>query len=124
MALAHPVRDTTLVFTITGEEIQKSIQTRVARHEGEINKCLDEISSMLAKKSEDFNTLAQNAASLMLVLADKEHLAVEALVVKAQLQRASSLTSERIDLLCIARNLDQKIYYKVNLQEAKRYGLV
>ena len=121
----EPIRDTTTVFVRSGGETQKAIQTRIARHNGEVAACLTTVSTMLKDKAQNNSEqVAEQAAALMLVLEGGEHLTAEALVVKTNLKRASFLTNETLDLTCIAVNLDSDAQYLVSLEEAKRYGLV
>jgi hypothetical protein len=119
-----PVRDTTQVFVLPGGEVQATLQTRAAHHEAEITKCLNKVAALLKGKAEDFDALAIQATGAMLALSQGKHLNSDALEIKAQLDRASYLTEERLDLLCIRRNLNEETFYKVTLEEAKRYGLV
>lgn len=119
-----PVRDTTQVFVISGGEIQETLQTRAVQHESEVTKCLNKVAALLKGKAEDFDALAVQATGAMLALSQGKHLNTDALEIKAQLDRAAHLTEERLDLLCIRRNLNDQTFYKVTLEEAKRYGLV
>jgi len=118
------VRDTTQEFVVSGGEIQATLQKRAAQHSGEVNKCLDKVSSLLKGKGSDYDSLATAATGAMLALAQGKHLNSDSLEIKAQLDRAAYLTDERLDLLCIGRNLNDQTFYKVTLDEAKRYGLV
>lgn len=122
---APEVRNTTQVFVISGDEIQSSINIRARQHDAEINKCLDKVSNLLRSKADgDFDALAVAATGAMLALIQDDHLTSDSVEIKAQLDRASYLTKQRLDLLCIARNLQKATFYKVMLDEAKRYGLV
>lgn len=119
------VRDTTQVFVVPGGEIMKQLASRAAQYEGETSKCLDKVAGLLRAKADgDFDNLAVQATGAMLALAQDKHLTSDSLEIKAQLDRAAYLTRERLDLLCIRRNLDEQTFYKVSLEEAKRYGLV
>lgn len=119
------LRDTTQVFFIQGGSIQKSIQHRSKQHEGELAKCLDKVATLIKNKADgDYEALGVVATGAMLALVQDVHLTSDSVEVRAQLDRASYLTSERLDLLCIARNLSESTFYKVTLEEAKRYGLV
>jgi len=119
------VRDTTQEFVLSGEEIIKAIQSRSNRHQNEIGQCLDKVSDLLKRKSEgEFDALSSHAVGAMLAIVREEYLTSDSLEIKAQLDRAAYLTNEQLDLLCIARNLVKESYYKVTLEEAKRYGLV
>lgn len=119
-----PVRDTTQVFIVSGGEIQTTLQKRAAQHAGELSKCLDKVAVLLKGKATDFDNLAVQATGAMLALSQGKHLTSDSLEIKAQLDRAAHLTEERLDLLCISRNLNDQTFYKVTLEEAKRYGLV
>jgi hypothetical protein len=119
-----PVRDTTQVFVVAGGEIQAMLQTRSQQHEGEIAKCLDKVATLLKGKATDFDGLATQATGAMLALSQGKHMNSDSLEIKTQLDRAAHLTDERLDLLCIRRNLNDQTFYKVTLEEAKRYGLV
>lgn len=119
-----PVRDTTQVFVLPGGEVQATLQTRAAQHEGEIKKCLNKVAALLKGKATDFDALAIQATQAMLAISQGKHLTSDSLEIKAQLDRAAYLTEERLDLLCIRRNLNEQTFYKVTLEEAKRYGLV
>lgn len=118
-------RETTTEFVLEGASIQKALQSRISRHQSEVETCLTKISSMLKEKAE-YNTenLAAQAAAVMLVLTSDAHLTSDALVIKTQLERASYLAKEQLDLVCIAKNIESEMLYKVSLEEAKRYGLV
>ena len=119
------VRDTTTVFVMLGEEIQKTIQNRIARHNGEIGTCLTKVADVLKEKSQyNIERLPDEAAALMLVLASGQNLTATALVVQTNVERASFLSKEVLDLTCIGKNLDSEGFYNVTLEEAKRYGLV
>lgn len=119
------VRDTTQEFVLSGREIIEAIQQRSSRHQGEIGQCLDKVNVLLKRKANgDFDELSNNAVGAMLALIRKEYLTSDSLEIKVQLDRAAYLTNERLDLSCIARNLVKESYYKVKLEEAKRYGLV
>jgi hypothetical protein len=118
------VRDTTQTFIVAGGEIQATLATRAAQHEGEVTKCLNKVAALLKGKAEDFDGLAVQATGAMLALSQGKHLNTDALEIKSQLDRAAYLTDERLDLLCIRRNLGDQSFYKVTLEEAKRYGLV
>ena len=122
---APQVRDTTQVFIVPGDEIMKQLASRAAQHMGETTKCLDKVAALLRGKADgDFDNLAVQATGAMLALAQDKHLTSDSLEIKAQLDRAAYLTQERLDLLCIRRNLSEQTLYKVSLEEAKRYGLV
>lgn len=118
------VRDTTTVFIISGDEIMTKITSRVKRHEGEISRCLDKVALVIRSGAEDMDSVAKNATGAMLAVHLTENLTTDTVAVKSQLERAAHLTRERLDLLCIARNLGKQTFYKVTLEEAQRYGLV
>ena len=119
------VRETTTTFLVIGSDIQKSITSRISRNKGEIDKCLTNVSSMLKEKAQhNIEQIAEQATAIMLVLAMGEHLTSDSLVVKTQVERASFLSKENLELSCIAKNLDKDTIYKVTSQEAMRYGLV
>lgn len=118
------VRDTTQVFIISGGEIIQSIQKRVKRHEGEISRCLDKVAVVIRGGAEDMDSIAKNATGVMLAVHMATNLTTDTVAVKSQLERSAHLTRERLDLLCIARNLGKETFYKVTLEEAQRYGLV
>ena len=119
------LRETTQTFMLSGSDIQAALNTRAKQHDEEVKKCLTKISKILTDKADgDYAKLAQIATAAMLALAQNVHLASDAIEIKAQLERASYLTQERLDLLCIQRNLTGSVFYKVSLEEAKRYGLV
>lgn len=125
MPAAPGVRDTTQVFVLDGAEIIKAIQARASRHQGEVSQCLDKVSDVLKRKSEgEYESLSVHAVGAMLALVRGEYQTTDSLEIKAQLDRAAYLTNEQLDLSCIARNLVKESYYKVTLEEAKRYGLV
>jgi hypothetical protein len=118
-------RETTTEFILQGTDIQKSLQSRISRHKNEVDKCLTAISDVLkAKSGGTIDNLATNASAVMLVLTTDKHLTADALIIKTQLERASFLSQEQLDLSCIAKNIDSNVLYKVTLEEAKRYGLV
>ena len=122
---APNVRESTQEFVLTGDEIIQSINNRATRHKNEVGQCLDKVSDLLKKKSEgDYDNLSSHAVGAMLAIVREEYLTSDSLEIKAQLDRAAYLTNEQLDLLCIARNLVKESYYKVTLEEAKRYGLV
>lgn len=117
--------ETTLVFVKRGDEIQDAINKRATRHQNEIKDCMDSISMKLLKDFDgDTDNLVTQLVSLMLSLVLNKHLTGRALSIKTQLERAAYLTEEKLDLLCIARNLNKQDFYKVTLEEAKRYGLI
>jgi hypothetical protein len=118
------VRDTTQTFIVAGGEIQETLNKRAKQHEGEIAKCLDKVAVLLKAKAADYETLAIQATGAMLALSQGKHMNSDSLEIKTQLDRAAYLTDERLDLLCIRRNLGDQSFYKVTLEEAKRYGLV
>lgn len=119
------VRETTQEFVLVGNEIIEAIQSRSSRHQNEISKCLDKVAALLKKKADgDFDALSNHAVGAMMAIVRQEYLTSDSLEIKAQLDRAAYLTNERLDLSCIARNLVKESYYKVTLEEAKRYGLV
>jgi hypothetical protein len=119
------VKETTKEFIIIGDAIQKSLHLRITRHDNEINKCLTTVADLLLSKSNgDIEQLASQAAAGMLALTSQKHLTSDALLIKTQLDRASYLSEERLDLTCIAKNLFSSEYYRVLLDEAIRYGLV
>lgn len=122
---APSVRDTTQEFVLTGHEIIDAIHQRSTRHQNEIGQCLDKVSALLKRKAGgEFEELANHAVGAMMAIVREEYLTSDSLEIKAQLDRAAYLTNERLDLSCIARNLVKESYYKVTLEEAKRYGLV
>jgi len=119
------VRETTQEFVLVGGEIIEAIQGRSSRHQNEISQCLDKVAALLKKKADgDFESLSNHAVGAMMAIVRQEYLTTDSLEIKAQLDRAAHLTNERLDLSCIARNLVKESYYKVTLEEAKRYGLV
>lgn len=125
MAGKPELRETTQIFMISGADISASLNLRAKQHDEETKKCLTKISALLTDKAQgDYGRLAQEATAAMLALAQDVHLASDAIEIKAQLERAAYLTQERLDLLCIQRNLAQSVFYQVSLAEAKRYGLV
>jgi len=119
------LRETTQTFMLSGSDIQSALGNRAKQHDEETKKCLTKISKIFTDKADgDYARLAQIATAAMLALVQNVHLASDAVEVKAQLERAAYLTQERLDLLCIQRNLTGSVFYKVSLEEAKRYGLV
>ena len=125
MAGKPELRETTQTFMLSGSDIQAALGNRAKQHDEETKKCLTKISKIFTDKADgDYGRLAQIATAAMLALVQNVHLASDAIEVKAQLERAAYLTQERLDLLCIQRNLTGSVFYKVSLEEAKRYGLV
>lgn len=125
MPAATTIRESTQEFVLTGSDVIKAIHNRATRHQNEIGQCLDKVSALLRKKADgDYDELANHAVGAMMAIVRQEHLTSDSLEIKAQLDRAAYLTNERLDLSCIARNLVQEQFYKVTLEEAKRYGLV
>lgn len=125
MARMEP-RESTQNFVLSGRDIANALKGRIKQHEGEISRCLDKVATFLKQRAEgDYDRLADSAAGLMHSLFQDPHiLTTDTVAVKAQIERASYLTRERLDLSCILMNLEDQTFYKFNLDEAKRYGLV
>ena len=121
----HQIRDTTTTFVISGDDIQTSINERMIRHRSETDRCLTTVADMLKEKGQDNSEqVAIQAAAIMAVLFGADNLASDALVVQVNIERASFLNKECLELACIAKNLQATASYYVTLEEAKRYGLV
>lgn len=128
---ATALHENTEVFVVQGSELIKKIYERAKRHEQEQQKCLEELSDIMtsSKLSEQGgetwdHAICKVAASLMLALGLGTNLTGSALVAKAWLDRAVFLTREIQDLSCLAKNLTPGDYYKVTMEDARRYGMV
>jgi tartrate dehydratase alpha subunit/fumarate hydratase class I-like protein len=120
-----PVYTNTQTFYIPGSRVQTAIYERAKRHQDEIDRCLLWITSYLADKASAKNdTPSKLCSSVMLALGVGKNLTSDALMVKAQLDRAIYLTNEVTDLSFIAKNIDSHAVYAITLDEAKRYGLL
>lgn len=119
------VHESSQTFMISGRQLKTAIYERVRRHSLERDNCLDKVATQLeeaAQKKGD--SVAKQAASAMMSVLLNKNLTADSMTVKAQLDRTVFLTNEVTDLTCIAKNLLQDDFYKVSLDEAKRYGLL
>lgn len=118
----EPEHSTT--FIVPGSELYTALERRAARHQGEINECLDSIMKLLREKAgTDYELLLSSSVNAMLALHHPDSMTAPTRVIKAQLERAAHLQNERTDLLTIARNLNRERAYRLSVDEAKRYGM-
>lgn len=112
------------VFNIPGDELVASLEKRAARHQGELNDCLESVSTILKEHSgESYETLLQTCVQAMLAMNQPTNMTVWARVINAQMERAAFLQNERTDLLTIARNVRKDRSYRITVEEARRYGM-
>lgn len=118
----EPEHSTT--FIIPGDELYEALGRRAARHQGEIQGCLDSITQLLREKAgTDYELLLTSTVNAMLALHHPDSMTAPTRVIKAQLERAAHLQNERTDLLTIARNISKERAYRLSVEEAKRYGM-
>ena len=119
--------DSTNVFSLQGGQIINAIHGRLLKYEQEKAECLTKIAEEIRKAAamgETPDDPSRVAASLVVVLMFGKHLTVGATLLHSLATRAVFLTEETYELSCIARNLQTGDFYKVTVNEARRYGLV
>lgn len=117
------LHESTKSFVIQGAALRKSLYERIKWHTAEKDNCLDKIATYFDENASN-DSVSKVAAAAMLSVTLNKNLTVNSMVIKAQLDRAVFLTNEIIDLTCIAHNLIPGDFYRVSLEEAKRYGLL
>lgn len=123
--MATEVEPHSTEFMIPGEELRASLEKRAARHQGEINECLEQVSRVLRERAGDsYDQLLSIAVNAMMAQHSPDGtMTAPTRVIKAQLERAAFLQNERIDLLTISRNINSGHKYRLTVEEARRYGM-
>lgn len=123
--MATEVEPHSTIFMISGDELRDALEKRAARHQGEINECLDQVSRVLREKAGDSydNLLSVAINAMMAQYSPEGTMTAPTRVIQSQLARAAHLQNERIDLLTISRNISSNHKYRLTVEEARRYGM-